>query len=387
MLSVKLKNAALRDNNNLDLVRLILASMVIYGHSFAVNPSVGMGTDLFFEVTGYHSGDLAIKGFFLISGILVTGSILSHKSVFSYVSSRFFRIWPALFIVVLITALVIGPMVTNMTLEQYFSDRGLTNYIWKTITLQNWGGQSVGDYDLPGVFHGNAYPKIVNAPLWSITAEVFAYILILFLFLGRALQKPAALVIFTLIAVDSLLPEKFLFYWLPQSLRDFSALLFCFAFGSIMTIYKKNIVISASVFVSLFALNYLIGGKNTEPLMAYMMLFVVIILFACNRFVRSVRIPYDISYGVFLYGWPIQQIIALYLPDWPHLASLLLSFLLAFIAGFFSCVLVERPSQKFGRWMKGQLLLHSAKVIPARQSSINTLNGDRGSSTSNSSVS
>jgi peptidoglycan/LPS O-acetylase OafA/YrhL len=66
--SVSLTEAAQRGNNNLDLVRLVLATLVIYGHCFAVNPSPGMGSDLIFAANGFYAGDLAIKGFFLLSG-------------------------------------------------------------------------------------------------------------------------------------------------------------------------------------------------------------------------------------------------------------------------------------------------------------------------------
>jgi len=349
MYSIKLETAAQRGNNNLDLIRLFLAILVIYGHSFSVNPSSGMGSDILYSITGFHSGDIAIKGFFLISGFLVTDSILAHRSSMQYIVSRFFRIWPPLVVVVLLSALVMGPLVTSLSLDEYFADVGLRNYISKTITLQNWGGQSVGYFELPGVFSNNTYPGFVNAPLWSLNAEVFGYFIVLFVFLAGGMHRFVAAILFTLIIADSLLPEKALFYWLPQNSTDFSALPFCFAFGVIMSIFKRDVTLNVSAIVGLIAVNHFIEGPLIKPLLAYTILFLAIFLVASSKTARALHIPYDISYGVFLYGWPIQQIIAFYYPNWPHLLSLTASVLMAFVAGYLSCVFVEKPSQKCGK--------------------------------------
>ena len=74
MASLSLHDALRRDNNNLDVVRLLFALMVIYGHSFVLTPGPGQGNDLFFQYTGYYAGDLAIKGFFFISGVLLVSA-------------------------------------------------------------------------------------------------------------------------------------------------------------------------------------------------------------------------------------------------------------------------------------------------------------------------
>lgn len=362
MFQIKLSDAAQRGNNNLDLVRLVLATMVIYGHSFSVNPSPGMGGDLIYAATGFYAGDLAIKGFFLISGFLVTDSILSHRSLSRYVLSRFFRIWPPLAVVVVVTALVIGPLVTSLSPGAYFTDPGLWTYIRKTLTLQNWAGQSLGYFDLPGVFKTNIYPANVNAPLWSLTAEVFAYILVALAFLSGGLQRPAAAIIFAVIAIDSLLPEKVLFYWLPQQSTDFSALPYCFGLGAMLAVFKDKVVLSPWAILGLLALAHVFAGSALHQLLTYSAFMVGMFLLAASRALRAVPLPYDISYGVFLYGWPIQQVLAHLFPGWPHLLSLILAILLAYGCGLASCILIEEPSQAFGRQLTRKLGLSRPKA-------------------------
>lgn len=347
--AVTLQVAAQRGNNNLDLVRLILATLVIYGHSFAVNPSPGMGSDLIFAATGFYAGDLAIKGFFLLSGLLVTDSILSHRSVLRYGISRFFRIWPPLAVAVLLTALVFGPMVTTTPLAEFFTGKGVWTYIRKTLLLQNWGGQALGYFDLPGVFRANAFPGNVNAPLWSLTAEVFAYLLVALAFVSGGLQRTAAIVVFAVIVVDSLLPEKVLFYWLPQQSPDFSALPFCFGLGAILAVFKDKVVLTPWAVIGLLGLAAIFSNSALHYLFSYSAFLVAMLLTASSKAMRAMQLPHDISYGVFLYGWPIQQLLNHAFPYWSHIASLSAAVGLAFLFGLASCLLIEEPSQALGR--------------------------------------
>ncbi|EBO0298771.1 acyltransferase, partial [Salmonella enterica] len=70
-----------RDNNNLDLVRIIAACMVIYGHAYAISPQVGKD-DIIHQLIGFdYSGSLAVKIFFFVSGLVVTNSFFSKRNI------------------------------------------------------------------------------------------------------------------------------------------------------------------------------------------------------------------------------------------------------------------------------------------------------------------
>ena len=349
MASLSLHDALRRDNNNLDVVRLLFALMVIYGHSFVLTPGPGQGNDLFFQYTGYYAGDLAIKGFFFISGVLVTSSLLSSRSPIKYLSARVFRIIPALVVVTLILTLIIGPLISTLPVMKYFNTHATWQYLWRTSLLQIWNGQNLGYYFLPGVFATNPFPFYVNAPLWSVAAEFYCYLLLLAIFLCTRLNKVAVSIIFALIVVDSILQEKVIFYWLPQSSTDFSLLPLSFAFGAILAVYQREIQLQISMFVGLLFAGYLINGGNFGHMFGYAVFFFGILFFATGPLAMKMRLPRDVSYGVYLWGWPIQQLFAQFFPGAPHLVALLVCIVGAIVLGSLSSVLIEEPAQTFGR--------------------------------------
>ena len=164
--------------NNLDLIRLICASLVIYGHAFTLSPDPAWPAltgdpTLHLGYPGVYCGSIAVKVFFFISGLLVTNSLLTRRSVSHYLCGRFFRIWPALIVVVLVTALGLGPWLSSLSAKEYFSRFAVPRYIAGNLLMSVQGG-------LPGVFAGNPLPSLVNGVLWTLPFEVGAYLALLF---------------------------------------------------------------------------------------------------------------------------------------------------------------------------------------------------------------
>lgn len=173
MKAISIEQFIKRDNNNLDLIRVLCAYFVIYAHAFVLSPSDG-SNDILYKLTslGYVSfGGVAVKTFFLISGLLVTNSLLSNGNIAKYISSRFFRVYPAFFVTVLISTLLIGPFMSNLSLSDYLSSREVWGYITKTLKFDV-------QYNLPGVFESNNL-RAVNGSLWTIPMEVKAYFYLL----------------------------------------------------------------------------------------------------------------------------------------------------------------------------------------------------------------
>jgi len=125
-----LSQALKRENNNLDVIRLLAAFAVIYGHANAMVPAAREGGDwvarwLLFD----YSGSLAVKVFFFLSGLVVTNSLLEKKSLLQFVVARGFRIWPALLAVLVITAYVMGPAVGHLPVREYLADPETWRYL------------------------------------------------------------------------------------------------------------------------------------------------------------------------------------------------------------------------------------------------------------------
>jgi peptidoglycan/LPS O-acetylase OafA/YrhL len=346
--SLSVAQALDRRCNNFDLFRLIAALTVIYGHSFALAPSTGFDDSLF-KLTGHHSAAMAVKFFFFLSGLLVTDSLLTRKSVLQFFVARFFRIWPALAFVLLACIFVIGPIATNLDLAKYFTNAQTFLYFKHHMLMQTWGTQSLGYYDLPGVFSENNYKYNVNASLWSLVAEVFAYITLAAVFLLGLLEKRLATMLIALIVVDSILPSRIIFTFLPTGNEDFSYLPFCFASGAFLAIHKDRITIDASLPLGFALLTYLFK-ENLGPQLFYLTSFTSMLYLTTRSWViQKIRLPFDVSYGTFLWGFPIQQLLSKYMPNLTGGGHVAIAMFLAILAGTVSWLLVEKRSITIGK--------------------------------------
>ena len=135
----------LNENNNLDIFRVIAAIMVIYGHAYALLPTTGPG-DLLTGLLGFdYSGSLAVKIFFFLSGLVVTNSLLTKRHLARFLVARFFRIWPALAFTLLVSAFLLGPLLSEQFPAEYFSNKKVLAYFYKGLSMNI-------KYELPGVF-------------------------------------------------------------------------------------------------------------------------------------------------------------------------------------------------------------------------------------------
>jgi peptidoglycan/LPS O-acetylase OafA/YrhL len=342
-----LDEVLVRNGNNLDLFRLLAAFAVIYGHSFALAPNVA-GGDYLFQFTGFYSADIAVKSFFFMSGLLIVNSILQNKSPLIYVVHRAFRIIPGLILVLLVSTFVVGPLFTTLPINEYFNDPNTYEYI-PNMLFNSWGGQNLGYYNLPGVFLNNPVGRNINAPLWTLAVEIFAYIFILSIFLVGGFKKYFVVVPFVIILIDSLLPEPLIFHWLPINNHNFSLIPYCFAVGALMAVYKKYIKISYHLPLGLLFLCFMLKGSIFDLHIAYGFSFTFILFLSTRTIIKNITIRNDISYGVYLYGWLFQQSIAYLFPDIMFTLFVILSIVLAVVMASISWVLVERPSIHLGK--------------------------------------
>lgn len=149
-------------NNNFDFVRLVLAVIVLLDHSFGASGSPALQI-----LPNIFSSQLAVEGFFAISGFLIVASYERSRSLKDYASRRLRRIGPA-YLAATVLALTIG-FCFNRAL---FASRATYQFLAANLTLQNYLHP-----DLPGVFQHMRYAA-VNGPLWTIKLEVLFYILV-----------------------------------------------------------------------------------------------------------------------------------------------------------------------------------------------------------------
>lgn len=260
---------------------------------------------------------------------------------------RAIRIYPALCVEVILSALVLGPIVTTLPLSQYFLDRLFWHY---GLNMMGWV-----HYFLPGVFANNVFPGIVNTSLWTVPFELECYIAISVLFLLGYMKYRwlvAPMFVAATIAISAFLIQKGESGTLPGSING-RVLMLCFLAGSLLYRIKEYVpfsgfhaITSAAIAILLLRYNYFVF---IAPLPAA---YVTVYLGLQNPPRTAVVESGDYSYGTYLYGGPIQQTVALSLGaanNWFTNVAVALPATVLF--ALLSWHLVEKPFLKVKRYI------------------------------------
>ncbi len=352
--------------NNFNIIRFFAAFMVIYGHMSSI-----MGVAAF-PLLNQRVSTIGVKIFFIISGYLITKSYLSDTHFGRYMIRRSFRIFPALIVLVLLTVFVLGPVTTSLPLGEYFASGATWRYL-KNLILSPV-------YALPGVFTDCAYPNAVNGSLWTLPIEFSMYLIlpllvILFKKLGSIKWGMAVCAVVAL--VFSLLYNTVFASWrlvlYGTNLPDALPLLPYFFVGSFFSFpeTKKYLNFQLSVVLIILAA-FVSGGVVITELAVFFALPYFILSFALTEkpafskwFEKS-----DFSYGLYLYGFPIQQLLWSYLfkTGIAPLPMALIAFASTLLLAIPSWYLIEKPSQKLAQRLlaKWKNRRQDSKETPAK---------------------
>ena len=294
----------MKHDNAFDALRLFAALLVIFGHAFRLTGEIGP------TFAGVNVATTGVKIFFVVSGYLVATSWLRDPHPGRFLRRRLLRIMPGLAAVVVLTAFVLGPMITNLPASTYFADQRTWFY------LANLAFHPADE--LPGVFAANIAPNEVNGSLWSLAPELSMYLLLpaiavvsLTLTGAYRLFILAALLL-TLVALFVVLPapelRQSLVYgtrvWAWFSVAPYFLVGACFAFCGWERLLNRAIA---------FGLLALLLVMPTLPFITELLLIValpyIVLAFgtAPAPFGGAVTRHGDFSYGLYLYAFPIQQ--------------------------------------------------------------------------------
>jgi peptidoglycan/LPS O-acetylase OafA/YrhL len=294
-------------SDNYLLLRHIAAALLIYSHSYALAGVAG-GSDLIARLLpGFYGGKVAVLLFFAISGFLVTNSYLRRPQLQRFVAARVLRIYPAYVVCLIVTVVVVGLFFTRLTASAYFTDPATSRYL-----LHNLGLSGL-QYTLPGAFEGSrAYPRVVNGSLWSLALEARLYLYLAVLALLQVFRwrrfAAAAAAVFV-IASAWLWPE------LAPDTEGKRALTVVFAAAAGAACVAEYVPVSTRLFALLGMATWLLR----DSALAYGLTVAAIAYFSCWFAYRvpalPLRFPGDYSYGLFLYGFPVQQALAALYPS------------------------------------------------------------------------
>lgn len=296
-----------------------------------------------------------VSGFFILSGFLVIGSAVRTRSIRVFLTFRVLRILPALLTEVSLSAIVLGPLLTTLPLEKYFTDPLFGHYFLNIVGFVN--------FLLPGLFENNPYPRIVNANLWTLPAEFYCYLLLVVAMLLRvAYSRSSFAAAVVALGLGLLIAE--IFGFMPTRLDNtrYTTLLIVYFFfvGACLYLYADRVPIRGDLFVSSLLAFYLLNLFHLSDVLGGICLaYAVVFIGSCNfsRFDRL--LGGDYSYGIYLYGYPITQtMVALTmnqfagLPGYAKLLSTMaLSLSLTLLFAALSWKHVEKPFLSLKRFL------------------------------------
>jgi peptidoglycan/LPS O-acetylase OafA/YrhL len=316
-----------------DILRHLAAVAVLFSHSFAIVGQLGNEPLRYLTGGTLTIGEVAVLVFFTISGFLIAQS--AERSTFAtYAMKRCLRIMPGLIVVVAVTATIIGPIVTTKTFSDYLHSAEFHHYFRLILFLPDSG-------QLPGVFSDNRYPYIANLSLWTLRHEVTCYALLALVLLTKC-RVAASILISAACSYACFAHLK-----LPNALSEFVTLAPFFFSASAIYFLRMHINIRPYLVIFTFACILATSSSRVFVLawpfcLSYLLISVVILLSRKSTLLRS-----DYSYGIYLYAFPIQQVIERYFSA-PWWLNVCLALPATIGAAALSWRFVERPAMKRG---------------------------------------
>lgn len=326
--------------NNIDVLRLIFAVMVLVGHVFPIAGAPSGSVPLSWLLKSTWLGTLAVNGFFVFSGFLVSASYV-HHGIFGYAVSRIFRIYPAL--IVCMTATV-GTMFfySHLNANDYFFHNDTWDYFWHNVTLNS------ARFTLPTVNTVNGefvkYHSTVNGTIWSLFLEVRLYIFVAVLGLFGFYRNR----IMANIAFGSLLLISYVdIRWIPMMVNDplWASASKYFYVGALLYLNRDMIVIDGKIAALCgAAFLYFQGFSYFEYVAVIPFCYAVFWLGFCTPHIPVKKYIGDLSYAIFLYGWPVAAILIVTFPESGPYKIAFLTLCVALIIASVSWRFIERPA-------------------------------------------
>lgn len=323
-------------NDNFLLLRFIAASMVIYGHAKAITG--GTRPELFTHLGwGYYSGDIALDIFFVISGFLITGSYLRRQNLLDFLWARVIRIYPAFLFCLAASAFGLGIIYTTIPWNEYLSRSEVASYVTQNLKLQN-----LMVWDLPGVFAHNPVRPTINGSIWSLPAEFRMYLWVALLGALGILRRQflCGSVLLILFAYAIVQPEHLPWVHLTAYLR-LSAF---FMAGALCYTFRDRVTVGWPYVFALVLIAYVLRNSAIYSYAFGLALCSFVFAFAYCLPWRGFNRFGDYSYGVYLWGFPMQQVVAHHFPRLGPIENALAAFVLALAIATFSWYAIEKPA-------------------------------------------
>ncbi|HUX74966.1 MAG TPA: acyltransferase [Steroidobacteraceae bacterium] len=324
--------------NNFDAIRIAMAVLVIWSHSFALFVGSEASEPVSRLTHGVvNAGNVAVDVFFVVSGFLITQSLHRSRSWWSFLRKRIARIYPGYLTATSVCAFVVLPLYAGT----HYSFADVAKTFGMNLLLRNW-------FLAPNPFIHNSGTAL-NGSLWSIPLEFWCYIGVLLFGLLRVRRTAvAAAFVCTLglhvwtVAVDKSWGGGILnviFGW-PNFWFRMAPF---FMAGMLFHLYRERVPrsgVAVAAGVLAFVVCSWVKPLAAVALLPAVMAYVVFYVAFSRQLFRGAKYG-DFSYGTYLYAFPIQQLlVALTSVTFPIFVAM--SMILSVAAGAVSWFAVER---------------------------------------------
>jgi len=328
------------ENNSFNLIRLIAALSVLFPHSFLI--AVGPGApEPLSNFTPFNLSQHAVNAFFVLSGLTLSQSIVSKPGIRRFAIARALRIFPALIGFGLVFAFVIGPLFTKQPMREYWSD--VHTWIY-ALGVPVFFQHATPPHE---IFTNIPLANSINNPLWTIKYEVAAYAaLAVCSLVGLLRSRDAVLlstaILFGLLIIFNAETDE----GLRGALHQVARFGLCFMLGVLAFFYRSRISVSWRYLPITVVLAFSLRGTFLEKHVFIVVVAHFVLVFGAMNFglLTEWTRKTDISYGTYIYGWPIQQsIVSSFISIGVYgLASL--SLVIVPVFGILSWLIIEKPA-------------------------------------------
>jgi peptidoglycan/LPS O-acetylase OafA/YrhL len=274
-------------NNAITPMRLALALLVVFSHAY---PAGGFGPDPLQAATGQMElGTVAVIAFFGLSGFLLVRS-RSVSTLQTYARNRLLRLVPGLWVCLAVHALIFIPIA--VALGGRASSAEVSRYV---IAI---GSFQLAPLAIGGLYPGSGSPSLVNPSLWTLAPEFYCYIVLGLLGLRLIVLRLATLeLLVAFVLLNAWTGGTSLYLHLPVA----------FLTGMALWVYGDRVLATTAAAAAILAVTCLASGAGVLGVIAPVTLPYLAVWLATRL---PVRWSFDLSYGVYIYAWPIQALLA-----------------------------------------------------------------------------
>lgn len=358
MKKVSLKDRFDFKNNSFTILSILASILILYFHSYPLFYGINTrNSDIISGIlVGENLGSILVAMFFTISGFMITNSIKNSKSTGEYLVKRVKKIFPPLIFCLIISACVISPIISEQPKLVFLSNFKI--YVWYIIDNSFLLKNTV--YSIADVFSNNPYPNAINGSIWTLKHQIFMYILMIPIFTvfiskikRRNFFKYFYIVLVTLTVVSftgyyngvfDIIRKNLGFIGIFQEVNLLLRLTCYFCTGIIFNLYSDKIKyekIHLIFVIIIFALTF-----RTSIFSYFCLFFVPYVTFYIGTIKSNIRMP-DLSYQIYIWGFPIQQLIMYYFNGKIDIYSyMIICLLFVVFISILSYYLIEKPFNK-----------------------------------------